>query len=165
MRCRPLVITLTGVVAFSCGPVLAQGHYEASPEKTTKVSRSSEYKSETKEFSKSVDIELEYVSDDCEAKLNLEYFQRGDKAQVNSTLTNPQCDASFGSYTIQVRYRGEDQELQTTNYEERWSREDAEPIVASNQYFIGDNVDLVRVRSRSLTCTCGSDVATSDNAE
>ena len=162
----------TGIAAATClvatamlsGLAVGQGHYEAAPEQTDKVSRSSEYKSDEKAYSVPVEVQLEYKSNDCEARLSLEYFQRGENAQVNSTLTNGQCAASQGTYTIQVRYRGDDGELKTRDFAETWSREDAEPVLASKQYFVGEDVDLVRVRSRRLTCTC-NDAAAAGQAE
>ena len=156
LRC---IFSISSIV-FLADCAFAQGHYEANPTPTTKISRSSEHKTKPKEFKVPVEVELEYKSAGCEAKLSLEYFQRGENAQVSSTLTNPQCGASFGSYTVQLRYRGDDGELQSRDYEETWKRGDDEPLKATRLYFIGDDVDLVRVKSRSLTCTCsGGDAA------
>ncbi|MBT8079633.1 MAG: hypothetical protein KJO31_13730 [Gammaproteobacteria bacterium] len=153
-----LIISHLGL-ALLPGLAKGQGHYEANPQPTTKITRSSEYKSESREYSVPVEVTLEYKTDGCEAKLNIEYFQRGENAQVSSTLDNTQCAASHGSYSIQVRYRGADGKLQTRDYEESWSRDDAEPVVLTKQYFVGQDVDLVRVRSRRLTCVCGDEAA------
>ena len=90
----------------------------------------------------------------CEANLSLEYWQKGDQAEVDMVLNNTECPASSGEFTIQVRYRAEDGELVTDEYPERWSRDDDQPLEMSRLYSIGDNVDLVRVRSRRLSCTC-----------
>ena len=149
-------IFVAGRLLLAGDEVFAQGHYEASPAPSIKISRSSEHKTESKEFEVPVDVELEYKSAGCEAKLNIEYFQSGENAEVSSTVINNQCAASFGSYTVQVRYRGDDGELETRNYEETWERGDADPVLAKRQYFIGENVDLVRVQSRGLTCSCVS---------
>ena len=104
------------------------------------------------EFSKTITMEMRLGG--CEAKLQMEYWQKGDVAEVTSTLDNPECGASSGDYQIRVRYRGDDGELQTDEYEETWERDDAEPIVTTKRYPIGDDVDLVRVTSRGLSCNC-----------
>ena len=90
----------------------------------------------------------------CEANLSLEYWQKGDQAEVDMVLNNNECPASSGEFTIQVRYRTEDGELVTDEYPEMWSRDDDQPLEMSRLYPIGDNVDLIRVRSRRLSCTC-----------
>lgn len=104
------------------------------------------------EFSKTITMEMRLGG--CEAKLQMEYWQKGDVAEVTSTLDNPECGASSGDYQMRVRYRGDDGELQTDEYEETWERDDAQPIVTTKRYPIGDDVDLVRVTSRGLSCTC-----------
>ena len=154
----------TSFFAMFAGNASAQGHYEATPTQSIKIERSSEHKTEDIPFEMSVSVPMGYKTADCEAKLNIEYFQRGDNAEVFSTLTNSECDASFGSYTVQLRYRGEGDELETVDYDETWQRDDTESVVAKRQYFIGENVDLVRVKSRSLTCTC-VDEAVEANSE
>ena len=104
------------------------------------------------EFSKTITMEMRLGG--CEAKLHMEYWQKGDVAEVTSTLDNPECGASSGDYQVRVRYRGEDGELQTDEYDETWARDDTQPIVSTKRYPIGDDVDLVRVTSRGLSCAC-----------
>lgn len=99
-------------------------------------------------------IRLEHRAGGCKANLQMEYWQKGDVAEVESTLTNAECSASSGAYTIQVRYRGSDGELRTDAYRETWERADAAPVLVVKQYPIGDDVDLVRVRSQGLSCVC-----------
>ncbi len=106
----------------------------------------------TIEFSKTIKLDMHMGG--CQANLQIEYWQKGDIAEVNSTLTNPDCGASSGDYTISVRYRDDDGEMTTDEYQETWEREDPEPIATTKQYEIGDNVDLIRVRSRKLSCAC-----------
>lgn len=104
------------------------------------------------EFSKTITMEMRLGG--CEASLQMEYWQKGDVAEVTSTLTNPECGASNGDYRMLVRYRSEDGELHTDEYQQTWERDDSAPIVATRQYPIGDDVDLVRVTSRGLSCSC-----------
>ena len=59
----------------------------------------------------------------CEAQLNLTYVQNNTVARVDSTLTNADCAASGGDYTIRVRFRDENNELQSLEYPEIWRRQ------------------------------------------
>lgn len=108
----------------------------------------------TIEFSKTIKMEKRLGG--CEAKLQMEYWQKGDMAEVTSILSNPECAASSGDYKVFVRYRNADGDMQTNEYQETWARDDAEPIVTTRQYRIGDDVDLIRVRSRGLSCSCSA---------
>jgi len=90
----------------------------------------------------------------CEASMFFEYFQKNTVAVVNSTLGNPDCGASSGDYTLLVRFRDANNEAQSLEYAETWQRADDQDIESWKEYFIGDNVDLVTVRSRKLRCIC-----------
>jgi len=90
----------------------------------------------------------------CEALLYLEYRQKDTVAVVNSTLSNTDCDASSGDYTVLVRFKDENNERQSLEYPETWQRDDNKAIESRKEYFIGDNVDLVTVTSRKLRCVC-----------
>ena len=103
-----------------------------------------------------IEAEHEYSTNACEARLDVEYYQKGDSVHVDTVLDNDQCAASSGSYTLQVRYRGDDGEVQTTEFEELWERGDAEPIALSKDYYVAENIDVTRVRSRRLRCECAS---------
>ena len=103
-----------------------------------------------------IEAEHEYSTNACEARLEVEYYQKGDSVHVETTLENDQCDASSGSYTIQVRYRGDDGEVQTAEFDELWERSDAEPITLGKDYYVAENIDVTRVRSRRLRCECAS---------
>lgn len=92
----------------------------------------------------------------CKASLELTFIQKNTVAVVDSTLSNGDCGASSGAYTILVRYRDESNELQSLEYPVTWQRDDDQAVETHNEYFIGDNVDLVTVRSRKLQCICGN---------
>ncbi len=103
-----------------------------------------------------IEAEHEYMTNACEARLEIEYYQAGDSVHVETELNNDQCAASSGSYTLQVRYRGDDGEVQTVEFDELWERSDAEPVKLIKDYFVAENVDIMRVRSRRLRCECAS---------
>lgn len=109
----------------------------------------------TIEFSKTITLEKRVGG--CQANLQMEYWQKGHIAEVQSTLTNPDCAASSGHYTISVRYRNDDGEMHSDEYQETWERSDGEPVTATKHYEIGDDVDLIRVRSRRLSCSCADE--------
>ena len=99
-------------------------------------------------------IRLEKRVGGCRANLSLEYWQEGHLARVNTTIGNDECAASGGEYRIRIVYRGDDGESETDEYDETWEREDDRPVSTSKTYEIGDDVDLLRVRSRGLSCEC-----------
>lgn len=143
-----LAATACGVTLLLFGlPSFAQDQASRLPKKPDSESR-------TMEVRVTKTIKLEHRAGGCKANLQLEYWQKGDVAEVETTLTNPECGASSGEYTLQVRYRGDDGEMTTDEYPETWVREDSEPILTTKQYRIGNDVDLVRVRSRNLSCEC-----------
>ena len=90
----------------------------------------------------------------CKAQLQVSYIQKDTVAEVDTTLNNTDCAASGGAYTILVRLRDENNELQSLEYPETWRRDDDQSIELRKDYFIGENVDLVSVRSRKLQCIC-----------
>ena len=90
----------------------------------------------------------------CAAQLFFTFIQKNTVALVESTLSNPDCGASSGDYTMQVRYRDDNNEMQSLEYPETWRRDDEQDLESRKEYFIGDNVDLVNVRSRNLQCIC-----------
>jgi len=90
----------------------------------------------------------------CAAQIYFTYLQKNTVAVVDSTIDNTECDASSGDYTVLVRFRDENNEIQSLEYPESWSRDDDKAVESRKEYFIGDNVDLVTVRSRKLRCVC-----------
>jgi hypothetical protein len=93
----------------------------------------------------------------CQASLEIEYYQKGSSAHVESTLSNDDCGASSGSYVIQVRYRDADGKLLSKDFMETWERLDSSPVTVEKDYFVADAIDIARVRSRKLNCTCAPD--------
>ena len=106
------------------------------------------------EIKMQMELESNVVDTSCQAQLEMEYYQKGSSAVVESILTNEHCDASSGAYVIQVRYRGDGSEIQTMDFPETWERSDDQPIKSKREYYVGDDVDIIRVRSRKLRCSC-----------
>jgi len=90
----------------------------------------------------------------CNAGSTIEYFQNDDIAAVTGEITNEQCGASSGTYTMNVRYRDQEGELQELDFDESWQREDDQTVKFKREYRIGKNVDLIRVRTRRMRCVC-----------
>jgi len=104
-----------------------------------------------------IKAEHEYATDACSAVIEIEYYQKGSSAHVESSLTNDDCGASSGTYVIQIRYRGADGKSQSKDFPETWERLDSSPVVVEKDYFVADDIDILRVRSRKLNCTCVPD--------
>jgi len=109
------------------------------------------------ELRTTIEMEQAFATDACKAEIEIEYYQKGPSAHVESTLTNEDCGASSGSYVIQVRYRGADGQTRSENFAQLWERSDTAPVLAVKDYFIADDIDIVRVRARKLNCTCAEE--------
>ncbi len=99
----------------------------------------------------------------CEAQLTLTYFQKNTVAVVESELNNLDCGASGGEYAVLVRFRDENNALQSLEFPETWRRDDDQEVKSVKEYLIGDNVDLVSVRPRKLRCVCDKTDTAQDN--
>lgn len=115
------------------------------------------------EIKLTVELQQEFESNACKAELEVEYYQKGDSVRVDAVLTNSVCAASSGSYVMKVRYRGDDGETKMLEFPEVWQRSDAAPVESGKDYFIAENVDVIRVRSSKLRCVCAAaDATTTD---
>ena len=101
----------------------------------------------------------------CEALIFFEYKQKNTVAVIDSTISNADCAASSGGYTLLVRFKDENNEMQSLEYPETWQRDDDRAIESRKEYFIGDNVDLVTIRSKKLRCVCDNTGAEGDAPE
>lgn len=99
---------------------------------------------------------------ECKAEINLEYFQRDTVASVEARIENSTCAASSGAYDLEVRIRDDDGQSSVLEFSELWQRDDDLPVVSSKNYPIGENVDLVRLRTRGLSCTCAEPIEQQD---
>jgi len=90
----------------------------------------------------------------CQANLNIEYLQFDTIARVAGVIDHDDCAASGGEYTIRARIRDENGETKTLDFSESWQRNDDQPVSISAEYPIGENVELLRLRSSGLRCEC-----------
>ena len=119
--------------------------------------------SNTATISKTFEIKLESNSGMCQATAAVDYFQRGVEAQVETSIDTEDCDVAKGNYVVKLTIRADgDKEAQVLNFEESWERTDGTPVESMRRYPIGDDVDLVRVKIRKLTCTCTDQSAEND---
>jgi hypothetical protein len=124
---------------------------------------------DVEENRKAGDIEFEYQlpgieivtqtvigpSTRCSAGIPLfSYAQKDTTASFEGTLENTGCAASSGEYVVAITIRDDKGELQTLEFTTAWQRNDAEPLALEANYPIGENVDLLRVRARRVSCTC-----------
>lgn len=91
----------------------------------------------------------------CEASTYTEYEQRDDVARISGTVSLSMCPAgTTGSFTLVANVRDEAGAISPLEFSEAWRRADAQDHVFSADYPIGENVALVSVRVRNLTCSC-----------
>lgn len=147
-----LVVTLLALCMTNDG--LTQENPAASGDASTPTEQSSEDKSEGKKFEKRVRVTQGYNAKGCEADLRIEYFQKGSDAHVETMLVNEACGASSGDYTVRIRYKDAQGEINRLEFEETWDRDDDADVTSEKDYFVGDDIDIVRVNTRGLSCNC-----------
>ncbi len=84
----------------------------------------------------------------------IEFTQRDTVVDVSGTISNSDCAACSGDYEVIVSVRNESVGLKTLRFVETWARQDDQPVSFMAQYPIGENVDIVSVRARSVRCAC-----------
>jgi hypothetical protein len=99
----------------------------------------------------------------CGATINTLSEQRNTLARVKGTIEVADCKACSGDYIIVVRVRDETGETKTLEFEGSWQRMDDQAVKFTADYPIGDNVDLLGVRPKSVHCVC-ADVPAADDA-
>ena len=93
----------------------------------------------------------------CEASTLTEYSQRGAIASVTGKVSIGTCPAgTTGAFTVVARVRDASGEIKPLEFNETWQRDDAQDVKFSADYPIGEDVELVGVRVRGLTCTCAA---------
>ncbi len=110
---------------------------------------------QTASKTKSMEIRIESNTALCTAIASLEYLQRGAEAEVVTNVHTDDCAAAGGNYTLKITVRGDsDKEPRTLSFEESWERSDDAPVQTEKRYPIGDDVDLLRIKARELSCRC-----------
>ena len=90
----------------------------------------------------------------CAPVIAIEYTQRDTLIDVAGTISNADCAACSGEYEVLVSVRDEVSGLKILRFVEAWERRDDQPVSFKARYPIGQNVDVVGARARSLRCTC-----------
>jgi hypothetical protein len=96
---------------------------------------------------------------ECSATTTTESRQLNTVARVNTTLKIEECTAASGAFTIALVIRDESGADKPLEFEETWQRSDVLDVEFTADYPIGENVDLLDVRMRALSCTCADDPA------
>lgn len=97
----------------------------------------------------------ELPSNQCGATTTTQYQQRDTLARVSGTLEIADCAAASGAFTVAVVVKDESGANKPLEFDETWQRGDATDVSFTADYPIGENVELVSVRLRGLSCTCG----------
>jgi hypothetical protein len=100
----------------------------------------------------------------CSAATTTEYRQFDTTARVAGTLEIRDCAAASGKFTVAAVVRDEGGEEKALEFSETWQRSDDNDVSFAGDYPIGENVELVSVRLRGLTCTCTALVAEEEPA-
>src|SRR5688572_19862930 len=90
----------------------------------------------------------------CGASTTTRYQQRDTVARVSGTLEIHDCAAASGTFTVDVRVKDDGGVEKPLEFSQPWQRSDDQDVAFTADYPIGENVDLVSVSLRGLTCTC-----------
>jgi hypothetical protein len=90
----------------------------------------------------------------CGASTTTRYQQRDTVARVSGTLEIHDCAAASGMFTVAVRVKDDSGVEKPLEFSQPWQRSDDQDVAFTADYPIGENVDLVSVSLRGLTCTC-----------
>ena len=90
----------------------------------------------------------------CGASTTTRYQQRDTVARVSGTLEIRDCAAASGTFTVAVRVKDDSGVEKPLEFSQPWERSDDQDVAFTADYPIGENVDLVSVSLRGLTCTC-----------
>jgi hypothetical protein len=90
----------------------------------------------------------------CEAVTSTSYHQRNTVARIEGAIQVKACAAASGKYTVAVRVRNDAGEVETLEFPETWERSDARDVALQEDYPIGENMELMSIRVRGLSCTC-----------
>jgi hypothetical protein len=153
-RAAPLFVSLIGLMPIALAQEPPNGESSADPTRVT-VEKEGSATRVTVQSELAIEIEIPATTTaSCEATLALEYTQRGTIARVESVIENATCAASGGDYTIAIRVRDAKGEITILEFDEPWQRSDDQPVEFLADYPIGEDVELVGVRSRRLRCVC-----------
>jgi len=101
----------------------------------------------------------------CSAAATTEYEQRNTVVRIDSTFAIADCTQASGAFSVSVRVKDESgEEKPPLEFSETWQRSDANDVRFTADYPIGENVDLISVRLRGFTCTCGAAGALAEEA-
>ena len=90
----------------------------------------------------------------CSATTTTE--QRNTVAHISTTFAIADCPLASVAFSVAVRVKNESgEEMPPLEFSETWQRTDTDDVRFTADYPIGENVDLISVRLRGLTCTCG----------
>jgi hypothetical protein len=102
-----------------------------------------------------ITIQLPALSSrECSATTTTEYLQLNTIARVNGTLKIEDCTVASGAFSIALRIRDESGEDNPVEFDETWQRTDDQDVKFGAEYPIGENVELLSVRVRRLSCIC-----------
>jgi hypothetical protein len=100
----------------------------------------------------------------CKAQVWTEYVQKNTVARVNGGVINEDCGPSSGEFTISVRFKDENGDVKAAEYVEQWERDDDQEVLFEGDYLMAENVDLIRVRARKVSCVCTETDESADEA-
>lgn len=100
----------------------------------------------------------------CQASVSLAYYQRNTRVRVETTIENASCKTGSGTLDIVASIRNAAGERLALVFPERWEQRDETSLVFTRDYPIGENVELLRIRSSKVDCVCQDEGASGADA-
>ena len=94
----------------------------------------------------------------CQATISLGYYQRNTLARVETSIENKSCIVGAGSLEINATVRDENGNTATLAFPEQWQQNGDTKMEFVRDYPIGENVELLRVRSSKIKCDCSQSI-------
>ena len=94
----------------------------------------------------------------CQASISLAYYQRNTFAHVETSIENKSCIVGAGSLEISATIRDENSNTSTLAFPKQWQQNGDTKLEFVDDYPIGENVELLRVRSSKIKCDCSKSI-------
>ncbi|MEM7081738.1 MAG: hypothetical protein AAF465_03310 [Pseudomonadota bacterium] len=109
----------------------------------------------TTEISRTIDIMSKPKAEQCNADIDLEYYQKDTVAEVRTLFTVSNCETFDARYQLTVQYFDDDGNFKRAIHDAQWPIGQIERL--SSQHELSANAELRRVSSRVVACECIQD--------
>ena len=106
-----------------------------------------------------VTLTMEPRQPECEAQVSISYMQMSAQISVETTVEHEGCVASSGDYTLRLRTVDGEDEIDTREIDESWTRTEPGPVQSEKVYDIGGDRRLISAQvstAPATNCRCAA---------